>query len=256
MPALQPTKVPSWLKCRKMHKMAKEIRQEIFTGIRDALPIMLGYIPVGIAYGVMARQAGFSIGETVLMSVMVYAGAAQMMTTGLYAAGTAYITIILSTFILNLRHIIMSSCIMNMDGMRREKKPSKIIASFWITDEVFAVSVSGKESRGIYHFLGLALAAYFTWMTGSFVGAVFSDFLPSIVTDALGIALYGMFIGLLVPGLRKNFKLVLLVILCCLLNWGLCKIIPSSWAMIATTLIGAGIGVFFVDLKEEKTDAL
>lgn len=95
---------------------------------------------------------------------------------------------------------------------------------------------------------------YSSWNIGTLIGAVASDFLPSIVTASLGIALYAMFIGLLMPGLRGNFRLFLLVLFTAVGNSLLSLCIPSSWALIASTLIGAAAGVFFVDLKDEKED--
>ena len=88
-------------------------KEEWLAGTRSAVPIMLGYVPVGIAYGVMARQAGLNTWQTVLMSLTVYGGASEMMAAGMVAQGAAVLTIVLTTFILNLRHIIMSTCVFN-----------------------------------------------------------------------------------------------------------------------------------------------
>lgn len=94
-------------------------KEEWLAGTRSAVPIMLGYVPVGIAYGVMARQAGLNTWQTVLMSLTVYGGASEMMAAGMVAQGAAVLTIVLTTFILNLRHIIMSICVFNqMQGGR------------------------------------------------------------------------------------------------------------------------------------------
>ena len=94
-------------------------KEEWLAGTRSAVPIMLGYVPVGIAYGVMARQAGLNTWQTVLMSLTVYGGASEMMAAGMVAQGAAVLTIVLTTFILNLRHIIMSTCVFNqMQGGR------------------------------------------------------------------------------------------------------------------------------------------
>ena len=87
------------------------IKEEWLAGTRSAVPIMLGYVPVGIAYGVMARQAGLNTWQTVLMSLTVYGGASEMMAAGMVAQGAAVLPIVLTTFILNLRHIIMSTCV-------------------------------------------------------------------------------------------------------------------------------------------------
>lgn len=112
-------------------------KEEWLAGARSAVPIMLGYVPVGIAYGVMARQAGLSTWQTVLMSLTVYGGASEMMAVGMVAQGAAVLTIVLTTFILNLRHIIMSTCVFNQ--MQGGRLPVRMLAAFGVTDETFAV---------------------------------------------------------------------------------------------------------------------
>ena len=88
-------------------------KSQLKSGMKSGIPIIFGFIPVGIAYAIMARHAGFSATETVFMSVAVFAGASQMMAVGMYAQGASVAVLILTTFILNLRHLIMSTCIMN-----------------------------------------------------------------------------------------------------------------------------------------------
>ena len=89
----------------------KNPKAQYFTGVRAGIPVILGFVPVGIAYAIMARQAGFSAFETVFMSIAVFAGASQMMAVGMYVQGASIIAMILATFILNLRHLIMSTCV-------------------------------------------------------------------------------------------------------------------------------------------------
>lgn len=176
--------------------MKKSGASVFWTGARLGIPVILGYIPVGIAYALIARQAGFSVLETCMMSVFVYAGASEMMAAGMYAQGAGIAAIVLATFILNLRHFIMSACVMN--GMRSEKRAFKELAAFCVTDEVFAIYTTQKklERPGLV-FLGMALISYLSWNLGTVIGAVASDFLPALLTAALGVAMYAMFISLL-----------------------------------------------------------
>ena len=226
-------------------------RAQYLSGMRSAVPVILGFVPVGIAYAIMARQAGFSIGETCAMSVTVFAGASQMMAVGMYAQGAGVIAMILATFILNLRHLIMSVCVMNR--MHRASLKARLLAAFGVTDESFALFTTEKEEKcTAAYFLGLITVTYSSWIAGSFIGAVASDFLPPILTASLGIALYAMFIGILTPGVSKNLRLGLLVLLTAVCNSILMQFMPSSWALIASTLICALAGVFFVDLEPEK----
>lgn len=227
------------------------LKKQFLYGARAGIPVVLGYIPVGIAYAVMARQAGFSTLETCMMSLLVYAGAAEMMAVGMYAQGASIIAMILTTFILNLRHIIMSTCVFNR--MKSTRLGFRLLSAFGVTDESFAIYATVPEKQGTpVFFLGLILVTYSSWNIGSLIGALASDFLPPLLTASLGIALYAMFIGLLMPGLRGNLRLGILVIFTAVVNTVLSQFISSSWAIIASTLICAAVGVFFVDLKDEE----
>lgn len=220
-------------------------------GARLGVPVILGYIPVGIAYALIARQAGFSVLETCMMSIFVYAGASEMMAAGMYAQGAGIAAIILTTFILNLRHFIMSACVMN--EMKQEKRGFKQLLAFGVTDEVFAIYTTQKrmERPGLV-FLGMALVSYLSWNLGTLIGAAASSFLPELLTAALGVAMYAMFIALLMPNLRGNGRLALLVVFTAAVNALLSLLLPSGWALIAATLLGAALGVPFVELPGKE----
>ncbi|MDO5147733.1 MAG: AzlC family ABC transporter permease [Eubacteriales bacterium] len=228
--------------------MTENKKKQYLTGVKAAIPVILGFVPVGIAYAIMARQAGFTILQTCVMSLTVFAGASQMMAVGMYVQGASMIAMILATFILNLRHLIMSVCVVNR--MRKDSVKIKLLAAFGVTDESFAIFTTEKEEKcSAIYFLGLITVTYTSWNVGTLIGAVASDFLPAIITASLGIALYAMFIGILVPNLTKNWRLGLLVVLTAVCNSILTQFMESSWALIVSTLLCAFIGVFFVDLE-------
>ena len=226
-------------------------KTQFLRGLKASVPVILGYIPIAIAFAVMAGQAGFTAGETTFMSVAVLAGAAQIMSTGMVAQGAPIITIIIATFILNLRHLIMSTCV-----MARLKPCSvwlRLLAAFGVTDESFAVfTTEGKDNADIMFFLGLSFGAYLSWVLGSFAGALFSSLLPEMLSMSLGVALYAMFIGLLLPNLTANFRLLLLAVMTAVCNSILCTFMASSWALVVSTLLCALIGTFFVELEEKE----
>lgn len=227
---------------------------EYLTGIRLGIPISLGYIPVSIAYAIMARQAGFSVPETCTMSLGVFAGAAQMMAVGMYAQGAGIITIIIATFILNLRHFIMSTCVVNKAG--KGNTGLKLIGAFGVTDETFAIFTTQRDCRcTVFSLLGLVTAAYASWNAGTVIGAIASDFLPAAVTVSLGIALYAMFIGIVVPNIKGNVRIAVLVAFTALVNSILNMFISSSQSLIISTLACAAAGVFFVDGKKNDGEA-
>ena len=199
-------------------------KEEWLAGTRSAVPIMLGYVPVGIAYGVMARQAGLNTWQTVLMSLTVYGGASE-----------------------NLRHIIMSTCVFNQ--MQGGRLPVRMLAAFGVTDETFAVyTTTANAPRTPRYFFSMALCSYLSWALGSWLGAIATGLLPPLITAALGISLYAMFIGLLMPGLHGNGRLAALVVLTALCNTVLCNVVQldSGWSMILSTLGCAALGSFFV----------
>lgn len=227
----------------------KNKRAQYLAGARAGVPVLFGFIPVGIAYAIMARQAGFSGMETVLMSAAVFAGASQMMAVGMYAQGAGTIAMILATFILNLRHLIMSTCVINL--IKNEPVRRKLLAAFGVTDESFALfTTTGEGHCNGYYFLGMITVTYSAWVGGSAIGALASEFLPEIISASFGIALYAMFLGILVPNLRKESSLAYLVILAALCNTLVSQFIAPSWALIFTTIFCAAAGTFFVRLDE------
>lgn len=147
----------------------------------------------------------------------------------------------------------MSTCVFN------EMKPSaigvRLLAGFGVTDETFAIFTTAKtDRRTMPFFLGLVTVSYVSWNIGTFIGAISTDVLPEIVTASLGIALYAMFIGLIMPALRVNTRLLLLVVFTAVVNSVLNIFIESSWALIVSTLVCAAVGTLFVNLGDEEDE--
>lgn len=229
----------------------KQYKTRFSDGVKAGIPVILGFVPVGIAYAIMARQAGLTVGQTCGMSLAVFAGASQMMAVGMYEQGAGLLAIVLATFILNLRHLIMSTCVMNR--MQDGGTGARLAAAFGVTDESFAIfTTAEREKCSVAYLLGLVAVTYASWNVGTLVGAVASDLLPDILSASLGIALYAMFIGLLVPNLTQNRRLGALVVLTALCSTLLSSFMASSWALVCSTLLCAFLGVFFVELPEER----
>jgi len=215
-------------------------------GLRRGLPILFGFLPVAVTFAVMSAQAGLTAAETVVMSAAVFAGASQIMSVGMIAAGADIFAITLATFVLNLRHIIMSTCVFRR--LTHEKKRWYPAVGFGITDETFAFfSLEKSERASVPTMLGLITVAYSSWVGGTVLGTFVSVLLPKTVSDSLGIALYALFIALVTPDVKKSLRLLLVVALTAVLNTLLCFILPQSWAIIAATLVGAGLGIFLVE---------
>ena len=217
-------------------------------GVKAGVPIILGIIPVGVAFAIMARQSGFSILETIMMSATVFAGASQMVSVNMYSQGADLLAIILATFVINLRHLIMSTCIMHK--MKSDNVLMKALVSFGITDESFAIFTNlESEEATIGFFMGLISVTYSTWVLSTVLGAISVKLLPAIIAYSLGISLYAMFIALLIPNVKRDFKLLYLMIFTGLLNLILVNIIGGSWAMILSTLIAASVGACLIEVR-------
>ncbi|MCR5088912.1 MAG: AzlC family ABC transporter permease [Oscillospiraceae bacterium] len=233
--------------------MEKTIRNQQFKrGMRAGLPVVLGFFPVAVSYAIIARQAGLSTFQIGLMSLTVFAGASQMMAAGMIQQHAGLAAIIIATFILNLRHFIMSTCI--YERMQPSSKLPRLLSAYWVTDESFALYTTEKneDNLTVFFFLGIGLSTYLAWFTGSVLGALLTGFLPELISSSLGIALYAMFAALLTPSLHRNGRLALLVLLTAVCNTLLSRIMDSSWALILSTLLCAFAGVYFVTLGVES----
>ena len=122
--------------------MKHRAKQQYIAGLRAGSPVILGFVPVALAYAIMARQAGFTVAQTCGMSLLVFAGASEIMAVGMYAQGASLIAMILATFLLNLRHIIMSTCVFNR--MESPHPAARLFSAFFVTDESFAIFTTGK----------------------------------------------------------------------------------------------------------------
>ncbi len=228
--------------------MTNQKLRHYLLGMRRAIPVLIGFLPVAITYAIMATGAGLRPGETVGMSLAVFAGASQIMATGMLAAGAGYFSVILSTFVLNLRHIIMSTCV--FQKMKCKSVLLRILCGFGVTDETFALYTTEEgEKADPYFMLGLITVSYSSWVLGAVLGIVTSNLLPVALSNSFGIALYALFLALIVPGVKGDLRLFVTVALTALINCFFGLFLDSSWAIIAATLIGAGIGVWLMEGK-------
>lgn len=221
-------------------------------GLVVGFPIMLGYLPVAITYGVLAKQSGLSLTELTLMSIFVYAGASQFMGINMIAMGSGALEIIIATFILNSRHFIMGLSFMNR--LRNIGLNIKVLISLGLTDETFAVSSlhsdEAKEKHGTFFYITIFLIAYLSWVCGSLLGGVLGDIIPDKLSQSMGIALYAMFIGLLVPSVKKELKIIFIAIIAMFINAISNQFMGDGWAIVLGTVLGGLSGVYF--LREER----
>ena len=224
-------------------------------GIKVGVPIAIGYIPIAITFGLISKSANIEYYITIAMSIFIFAGASQFMGVSLIAGGASALEIILTTFILNFRHFLMSSSLSQRIEDNTSKKFLSLI-SFGITDETFAVASMRKEDKiNSWFLLGLNTIAYFSWVGGTIVGLFLGDAIPNSLKESMGIALYVMFIGLLVPSLKgsKSIEAVVLtaVIVNCTIKWiPALSFISLGWGIIISTIAAAAMGALVFPIEE------
>jgi len=214
------------------------------SGFSQALPISLGYASVGFAYGVLAQKAGLSTLNVVLMSLIVYAGSAQLIAVGLFAAGASAVSIILTTFVVNLRHLLMSAAVSS--HLKQWNKLELAAFAFELTDETFVLHssrlVAGDPLKA--ETFAVNVSSQCSWVLGTWLGVVVGEAITDVRVFALDYALPAMFIALLVLQIKDRIQIAvavlsgLLAVVLLLLGFG-------QWTVIAAAIAGATIGVVF-----------
>ncbi|SKA92576.1 4-azaleucine resistance probable transporter AzlC [Paucidesulfovibrio gracilis DSM 16080] len=217
----------------------------LLSGARQALPLVLGYIPVGFAFGVLGAKVGLSAANVVFMSALVYAGSSQLIAAGLLAVGTPPATIIITTFIVNLRHLLMSASL--APHLKDMNRLQQALFSYGITDETFAVHsgrfqnpdspISRAES------FSLNVTAHGAWVLSSWLGVTTSTLIPDVRPVGLDFALPAMFIALLVMQTRTRLH-VIIALGAGALSTGLFLSGMNQWNVIVATVAFAGLGAY------------
>jgi len=210
-------------------------------GAKAALPIVLGYLPVRIAFGILAQKAGLNAFEGGLMSLLVYAGASQFIAVEMILKGITWFPIVLTTFFINLRHLLMSSTFslfFNKNSLR-----ALGLLSAQLTDESFAVAMSdtSKISNRPIYLLGLHMTSHLAWISGSVGGAFFGSLIDHR-EYGLPFALPALFICLLMIQIKNPYRFGMMVIagaFSLFFKWAF----PGNWYIPLATLLASGIGV-------------
>jgi 4-azaleucine resistance transporter AzlC len=181
-------------------------KQEFFSGARDTFPLILGASPFGLIYGALAVTSGLSPEAAMAMSVFVFAGSSQFVAVGLVAAKAPVLIIILTTFIVNLRHLLYSATL--LPYLKGLPQKWRIPLAFWLTDETFAVTVHRFQKSGASPFrhwfqLGSSIAMYLNWQLWSFLGLVLGDRIPDASRWGLDVAMPVTFIAMTIPFVRN-----------------------------------------------------
>ena len=205
-------------------------KQEFLEGIRDGIPICLGYFSVSMAFGLTAVLSGIPIWAAVVISLTNLTSAGQFAGMNLIAAQGALVEIGLTTLIINIRYFLMSISVSQKVEQKMSMKERMAVA-FGITDEIFAVSMQRDHELTTAYMAGLILTPVLGWTGGTFVGAAATSLMPPILSNAFGIALYGMFIAIVIPPARESKVLAGVVVVSMAIN------IPYNATLNADTIL-------------------
>lgn len=184
------------------------MKKDFIQGLRDGTPIMAGYFAVSFSFGILAMQGGLSVIQAALTSLTNMTSSGQFAGLQIIAAGGTLIELILTQVIINMRYSLMSLALSpKLD--KKIKLWQRLLIAFANTDEIFAVAMSRERSLTFPYMAGLQILPIFGWTAGTAIGAIAGNLLPAALTAALGIALYGMFIAVVVPVARRSRPVLL-----------------------------------------------
>jgi 4-azaleucine resistance transporter AzlC len=218
-------------------------KTDLKNGIYSGIPIFIGYFPIAVTFGLLAKSVNISFLESVCFSALVFAGASQFVSINMYHAGIGAGEIILTVFLLNFRHFLMSATISSKSFFKKTLIP---LISFGITDETFAVAALKEDIISDGYILGLNFTAYSGWVIGTVAGYIAGDFLPQDIQSSFSICIYALFVASLIPAVRKIFTAGIIAIAAGTVNSLLGYFSPFSagWNIIISILIVSAAGMF------------
>ncbi len=231
-------------------------RKEYWCGVRDSLPVGIGYLAVSFGFGVAARQT-VSVVQATIMSLTNVTSAGQFAALEVIAAAASLWMILLTQLVINSRYALMSLALSQRLG-KDFRLYHRLIIAFYNTDEIFALAMQRATLPTVPYMLGLGLTPILGWTLGTLLGALAGDILPTMVSTALGVALYGMFVAIVVPQAQTSRpKLVAALLaagLSSLFHWiPQLQGIPAGLPIVICTVIAAAVcaALFPIDEREE-----
>ncbi|MEF2879325.1 MAG: AzlC family ABC transporter permease [Blautia sp.] len=233
------------------------VHNKIKAGIRDGIPIGLGYFSVSFTFGMLAVKSGISPFHAVLISLLNLTSAGQFAGLTVIVSGASLLEMALTQLVINIRYALMSvSLSQKLDESVKVRQ--RLLIAYGNTDEIFAVASAKPGTVGKWYMYGLILIPVAGWVGGTLTGAVASTLLPAAIISALGVALYGMFIAIVVPVARESREVLLVVAAALILSTAfyylpVLKEISSGFSIIICTVAAAALGACLFPVKEEET---
>ena len=225
-------------------------------GLKDGVPIGLGYLAVSFTFGIMAKGAGLTILEAVVLSLTNLTSAGQFAGLGIITAGSSLVEMALAQLIINLRYCLMS-CSLSQKLDSKMPHFHRFLMAYGVTDEIFGVSVCKNGILSPYFSYGLMAMAVPGWTIGTLLGAVSGSLLPTRLLSALNVALYGMFLAVIIPPAREKKVLRIVIPVSMALSFlftliPVLKDISSGFKIIILTFIMAGAAAYLFPVNEEE----
>lgn len=229
-------------------------RQEYWTGVKDSLPVGIGYFAVSFGFGVAAVQV-ISVLEATLMSLTNLTSAGQFAAIKVIAASSSLWVMLLTQLVINSRYSLMSLALSQRLG-KNFGLLHRMLVAFINTDEIFALAMQRPFDLTVPYMYGLGLTPILGWTSGTLLGALAGDILPSSVSTALGVALYGMFIAIVIPQVRESKPKLLAMLLAAALSsaftWiPILKTLDSGLAIVLCTIAAAAVCAIFFPLPDD-----
>jgi len=228
-------------------------------GMRDGIPIALGYFAVAFTLGIVAKKAGLTAFQAMLAAGLTNASAGGYAGFALIAENAGYLEVAISELIVNARYLLMS-CALSQKLSPNTSLLHRAIIGFDVTDEIFGISVSVKGTLNPYYNYGAMSVSIPGWALGAFLGVVMGNVMPPSIVSALSVGLYGMFLAIIIPKARENKVIAAIILISMSLSLALAKLpvisqVSSGIRVIILTVVISLAAAILFPVKEEENEA-
>lgn len=231
-------------------------RPAFLRGMKDGIPIGLGYLAVSFSLGIAAKNAGLTPFQGLLASLLCNASAGEYVGFTLIAASATYLEIALATLVANARYLLMS-CAMSQRMAPGTPLYHRLLMAIHITDELFGIAIARPGYLNPYYSYGAVLSAAPLWAIGTALGVIAGNLLPLRLVSAFSVALYGMFLAVIIPPAKRNPVILTLVLVGFATSFaaahipGLCELAEGTRTIILTVVIAAAAAILFPRSEED-----
>ena len=226
-------------------------------GLIDGIPIALGYFAVSFTLGIRGGDVGLKWYQSALMSALNYTSAGQAASLSIMEEGGSYVEQIISTLVINLRYLLMSAAL-TIKLSPKEKTGKRMLMGIGVTDEIFGIAIAQNTPLDPMYNVGAMSVACPGWVLGTALGGIMGEILPRVVTSSLSIALYAMFLAIIIPPARENMVVAALVVISMVLSFLFTRIpflsgISTGMKVIILTVALSALAAYFFPIEEDES---